>query len=51
MDTRSPLRWLSLSMTAPTLPSGTSATSRSMGSQTLPSISLFSTWGVDTWNS
>ena len=51
METRSPLRWEILSMTEPTEVSGTSAIMRSIGSQSLPSMVLLSTCGVETWNS
>ena len=51
METRSPLRWEILSITEPTEFSGTSAIMRSIGSQSLPSMVLFRTCGVDTWNS
>ena len=38
-------------MTEPTEASGTSAIMRSIGSQSLPSMVLLSTCGVETWNS
>ncbi len=51
MLTRSPFRLPIFSITAPMHSSGTSATIRSIGSQTLPSMVLVSTRGVDTLNS
>ena len=51
METSSPFLCAILSMTEPTEASGTSAIMRSIGSQSLPSMVLLSTCGVETWNS